>query len=288
VTVRSCRVVACGWSYKGSEKRTEEPTQRTSTSSPPISHKWSEFLCSYLIALERVLGTPVEYIERRGHSDRAEVSIVSNMRNTVGDHIGGVSSKELNWHTDQSYNAAPVTGCFLYVQVLPCDGTRTSWASLYGGCESLPDATRATIDDAIGIFSYAARTLAVISGQQDEQVVQQSYAARIMATPDVMHPRVNSHPTAGRRSFYIDPGTLIGIKGMRAEESAPLIEQLQQAATNAKNVYEHNWQVGDLVLWDNAVTLHRRDAFAEEQTRLLKRMFIKFAPGTHITPAEVH
>ena len=241
-----------------------------------------------LVGLGRTLGTPVEYIERSWHSSRAEVSLVSNMRNSVGDYIGGLSSKELNWHTDQSYNAAPVTGCFLYAQVLPCDGSRTSWASLYGGYEILPNATRAKIDDAIGIFSYAARTHSVISGKQDEQVVQQSYAARIKATPDVMHPLVNTHPTTGRRSLYIDPGTLIGIKDMSTRESAPLIEQLQQAATNAKNVYHHNWQVGDLVLWDNAVTLHRRDAFADEQTRLLKRMIIDLPPSTHIIPAQVH
>lgn len=241
-----------------------------------------------LAALGRALGTPVEYIERSWHSSRPEVSLVSNMRTAAGDYIGGLSSKELNWHTDQSYNAAPVTGCFLYAQVLPHDGSRTSWASLYGGYELLPSSTRTKIDDAIGIFSYAARTHSVISGKQDEQVVQQSYAARIKASPNVMHPLVNTHPTTGRRSFYIDPGTLIGIKDMSTEESAPLIEQLQQAAINEKNVYHHDWQVGDLVLWDNAVTLHRRDAFADHQTRLLKRMIINLPASTHIIPAEVH
>ena len=49
--------------------------------------------------------------------------------NGAGHMVGGLSSKELNWHTDQSYNQYPVTGCFLYAQVVPASGSRTSWAS---------------------------------------------------------------------------------------------------------------------------------------------------------------
>ncbi len=241
----------------------------------------------HLLRLGGLLGTPAEYVERSWHSSRPEISIVSNMRDEDGNAIGGLSSRELNWHTDQSYNASPVTGCFLYAQVLPADGSRTSWASLYGGYESLPEETKARINDAIGTFSYAARTGAVITGEQDEAVVQQSYRARIDSTPDVKHPLVNTHPITGRRSFYIDPGTLTAIDGMSAEDSAELLTQLQQAATHANNVYHHDWSVGDLVLWDNAVTMHRRDAFADEQSRLLKRMIIDLPANSHIVPSLV-
>ena len=102
-------------------------------------------------------------------------------------------------------------------------------------CE--PEETKSRVDGAIGTFSYAARTGAVITGEQDEEVVQQSYRARIEATPDVKHSLLNRHPATGRKSFYIDPGTLSGIEGMSVEDSAALLEQLQQAATNADNVY---------------------------------------------------
>ena len=98
---------------------------------------------------------------------------------------------------------------------------------------------------------------------------------------------VNRHPRSDRSAFYIDPGTLIGIDGMSEQDCTPLLAQLQQAATAAANVYHHQWQLGDLVLWDNAVTLHRRDAFADEQTRLLKRMIIDLPADTHIIPAQV-
>jgi len=237
-----------------------------------------------LIAFGRLLGGPEAYIERSWHSSKAEVSIVSNMRNALGDPVGGLASKELHWHTDQSYNADPVTGCFLYAQVVPEAGSRTSWANLYGAYDALPDRLRQRLDGLVGIFSYAARTGSVIRSA-DGQTVNMSYAERIRATPDVAHPLVNVHPQTGRKSLYIDPGTVTGIVGMPEDEARKLLEELRDVATRSGNVYDHQWRVGDLVLWDNAVTLHRRDAFADDQNRLMKRMIIRLPADTHIVPA---
>ena len=157
-----------------------------------------------LVAFARTVGTPREYVERSWHSSRPEVSVVSNMRNGAGELVGGLSSNELNWHTDQSYNASPVTGCFLYAQVVPAAGSRTSWADLYGAYASLPDDVRERIDNAVGTFSYAARTRSVIPGA-DGQVVNQSYDERIRTTPDVRHALVHTHPVTRRKALYMDP-----------------------------------------------------------------------------------
>ena len=237
-----------------------------------------------LLAFGRALGAPRQYIERGWWSSRPEISVVSNMRNGLGQPIGGLSSKELNWHTDQSYNAAPVTGCFLYAQVVPEAGSRTSWADLYGAYDALPAGMQQQLDGAVGIFSYAARTGAVIPGVDGETVLQ-SYAERIRNTPDVRHALVHMHPVSGRKAIYIDPGTLIGIDGMAPDEAHALFAELLRLATAPGNVYRHDWQVGDLVLWDNAATLHRRDAFADEQNRLLKRVIINLPAASHILPA---
>jgi alpha-ketoglutarate-dependent taurine dioxygenase len=239
-----------------------------------------------LLTFGHTLGTPRRYVERSWWSNRPEVSVVSNMRNGAGELIGGLSSRELNWHTDQSYNAVPVTGCFLYAQVIPADGSRTSWANLYGAYEALPAATKEIIDGAVGTFSYAARTRSVIPNA-DARVVQQSYDERIRATPDVRHPLVHTHPVTGRKALYMDPGTLVAVDGMPDDEASALFDELLSHATREGNVYHHRWQVGDLVLWDNAVTLHRRDAFADDQNRLLKRMIISLDEGSHITPMAV-
>jgi alpha-ketoglutarate-dependent taurine dioxygenase len=236
-----------------------------------------------LLAFGRALGAPERYVERSWWSAHPEVSVVSNLCDGLGKRIGGLSSRALAWHTDQSYNATPVTGCFLYAQVVPESGSRTCWADLHGAWDALPENLKARLDGAVGTFSYAARTGYVAPGV-DGAVLNQSYDERIRSTPDVRHALVHAHPVSGRKALYIDPGTLVGIDGMPREESAALLERLTEYATRSANVYEHHWQVGDLVLWDNAATLHRRDAFADEQGRLLKRMIIRLPAESHIVP----
>jgi taurine dioxygenase len=39
--------------------------------------------------------------------------------------------------------------------------------------------------------------------------------------------------------------------------------------------WEHVWRVGDLVLWDNRCTMHRRDAFDPESRRIMHRTQVK-------------
>jgi len=39
--------------------------------------------------------------------------------------------------------------------------------------------------------------------------------------------------------------------------------------------WEHVWHVGDLVLWDNRCTMHRRDAFDPNSRRIMHRTQVK-------------
>ena len=179
-----------------------------------------------------------------------------------------------------------MTGCFLYAQVVPNAGSVTSWVSLYDAYDALPASIRASIEDAVGIFSYAARTYTVIPGG-DGKALNQSYQERIRNSPDVKHPLVHRHPTSGRPSIYIDPGTLVGIDGMDEQQARPIIDALQDHATAPGAAYAHRWQIGDLVLWDNAVTLHQRQAFGDHECRLMKRMIIDLPAERHVQPALV-
>lgn len=240
-----------------------------------------------LIDVARIFGAPEVYVEKGWHSHLPEVSVVSNMRNGAGHMVGGLSSKELNWHTDQSYNQYPVTGCFLYAQVVPASGSRTSWASLHGAYEALGASERQRVDAAKGTYSYAARTGTVTPGVSSTEM-NQTFAERIRNTPDVQHALVNCNPKSGRPALYLDPGTLIALDGKQDESTLAFLDALTGYATADANVYHHDWQLGDLVLWDNAVTLHRRDAFDDEESRMMKRMIFSLPAERHICPAPIN
>ena len=111
-----------------------------------------------LVRFGESVGTPRLYAETHWQSEYPEVALVSNMRNADGEFIGGLSNNELAWHTDQSSYAEPMTGCFLYATVVPRSGGQPTWANLYDAYDALPADLKATVDDAVGTFSYRSRT----------------------------------------------------------------------------------------------------------------------------------
>jgi len=236
-----------------------------------------------LLEFGKLVGEPSLYAEPNWLSTVPEVIILSNMRSQKGKILGGLANKALTWHTDQSYYAKPVTGCFLYGVELPAEGGATRWASLYDAYETLPGELRSTVDGAIGTFSYAAR-----SANAQKADDNHDWERRLRETPDVKHPLVNTNPATGRKALYIDPGTLTGIDGVPEVEANDILERLLTHVVQPQNVYEHEWQPGDLVLWDNAVVLHARDTFPDDENRLVKRMLIKLDPAKHIIPPAIH
>jgi alpha-ketoglutarate-dependent taurine dioxygenase len=232
-----------------------------------------------LLAFGKMIGEPGLYAESGWLSTYPEVILLSNLRAQDGAMLGGLANRALTWHTDQSYYATPVTGCFLYGVELPDEGGGTSWTSLYRAYETLPPALEKAIDGAIGTFSFAARV-----GGGSDQEDNHDRAKRLAETPDVKHPLVNVEPGTGRKALYIDPNTVIGIDGMPQDEADDLLDRLLDHATRPEHVYDHDWGPGDLVLWDNAAVLHKRETFPEGCNRLVKRMIIKLDPSRHIIP----
>ncbi|MGY8961033.1 MAG: TauD/TfdA dioxygenase family protein, partial [Alphaproteobacteria bacterium] len=63
--------------------------------------------------------------------------------------------------------------------------------------------------------------------------------------------------------------------GLSVEESDELLDELWAHATQPALHWHHQWLVGDLLVWDNRSTLHRRDSFDATARRLLHRTQIR-------------
>ena len=74
--------------------------------------------------------------------------------------------------------------------------------------------------------------------------------------PDECHPIVRTHPVSGRKGLYISPRFTIGIENMDDVEAQPLLDELFDHQIKPEHVYRHNWQVDDLVMWDNRSVNH--------------------------------
>jgi alpha-ketoglutarate-dependent taurine dioxygenase len=208
-----------------------------------------------------------------------EVTVISNLRDGVGNPIGGLGDGELQWHSDQSYMLQPATGAALYALELPPSGGETFWVDLRAAYTGMPRPLRAKINGKRGIFDYTKR-LAGYGRETDRQISEE--AQRL--TPPVTHALVRAHPETGDRSLYLDSTTTIGIDYMDTTSGLTLLDEVYEHATHNEFVYAHQWQVGDLVLWDNGVTMHRRTPFDPSARRLMKRMTMRLDRYRHVIP----
>jgi taurine dioxygenase len=223
-------------------------------------------------------------LERTVRSDWAsqavpEVTVLSNLKDGLGRSIGGLGDGELQWHSDQSYMTTPATGAALYALELPPDGGETFWVDLRAAFAALPRKLRTAIAGKRGVFDYSKR-LAGYGRESDQKISEEAR----QKTPPVTHSLVRAHPETGERSLYLDSTTTTGIDYMDTATGLALLDEVYEAATRDEFVYAHQWQVGDLVVWDNGFTMHRRTPFDPGARRLMKRMTMNLDKHRHVMP----
>jgi taurine dioxygenase len=142
----------------------------------------------------------------------------------------------------------------LHAKEVPCrDGQvlgDTIFTNAIAAYEALPDSMKRRLKGLKAIHRYSERKR--IENSPRPQLTK----AQLEATPDVAHPIVRTHPATGRKALYVTEGECIGIEGMPAEDGRALIAALHVHCIRPEFQYRHKWQVGDLLMWDNATSMH--------------------------------
>jgi len=84
-----------------------------------------------------------------------------------------------------------------------------------------------------------------------------------------------THPATGRKALYISRLMSARILGLARDESETVLEKLFDISEDPAIVYEHEWKLGDLVIWDNWCSIHARKDFPREEPRLMRRLTIE-------------
>jgi taurine dioxygenase len=95
------------------------------------------------------------------------------------------------------------------------------------------------------------------------------------SAPGARHPLVRPHRETGRPCLFLGRRRNCYIEELSLEESENLLDTLWAHATQPRFAFRQQWQPGDLMLWDNRCTLHRRDAFDPKARRLMHRTQIR-------------
>jgi len=167
-----------------------------------------------------------------------------------------------------SYLDMPPKASMLYSLEIPPRGGNTSFCSMYAIHEALPAALKANIE---GLKIKHDGTYN--SGGYVRQGVTPTDDPR--TSPGTFHPLVCTHPDTGRRMLYLGRRRNAYIAGLDLAASEALLDELWSYVARPEFALEHVWRVGDLVLWDNRCTMHRRDAFDPNARRIMHRTQIK-------------
>ena len=224
-----------------------------------------------LIAFSRRFGeldwAPVQENGRRFVEGLPEIYIVSNVK-VNGEAIGSLGDGEAVWHTDMSYLDMPPKASMLYALEVPATGGNTSFCTMYGIYEALPARLKERIAGLRikhdGTYNSGGYVRQGITPTEDPRT-----------SPGAVHPLVCRHPVTGRRMLYLGRRRNAYLVGLNLAESESLLDELWSFVDRLEFAWEHVWRVGDLVLWDNRCTMHRRDAFDPNSRRIMHRTQIK-------------
>ena len=226
-----------------------------------------------LIAFSRRFGdldwAPVQETGRRFVEGLPEIYIVSNVKQN-GEPIGSLGAGEAVWHTDMSYLEKPPMASTLYALEVPPSGGNTSFCSMYAIYQSLPPELKRRI---AGLKIKHDGTYN--SGGFLRQGVTPTDDPR--TSPGAPHPLVCTHPDTGRQMLYLGRRRNAYLDGLDLPESEALLDELWRFVERPEFKWEHVWRVGDLVMWDNRCTMHRRDPFDDATRRIMHRTQIKGA-----------
>lgn len=201
--------------------------------------------------------------EERQQIPSLYVTVISNIR-VDGRRIGGLFNKEAAWHSDMTYKEDPPPTSVLFAHEIPKEGGNTQFACQYASLESMPEELVARIAERQIKHDASHTSVGELRRGYDE-------IADVRQIPGAVHPIIKTHEETGRPALFLGRRDYAYVMGMEVEESEQLLNEIWSYAAFRDNIWTQQWQVGDVVIWDNRRVLHRRDAFAENSRRLMKR-----------------
>jgi taurine dioxygenase len=227
---------------------------------------------SQFVTWARRFGAPEPHvIDQFHHPADSNILILTNRRNDRGEPLG-LADAGTYFHTDYSYLPVPARATTLYSLEVPRRGGITLFANQYAAYNGLPRRMQERIDGLLAIHHYgnrndldeASRTVAsVLTAEQKSKM------------PVITHPVVQTHPVTGRKALFAVSGSSFGIVGMPDDEARDLLDELARHATQDRYVLSLTYNVGDVVIWDNASLLHSATLTHPDDPRTLWRSTIK-------------
>ncbi len=212
------------------------------------------------VAFSRKLGR-VELVGRGDHPEIFRVTL-DPAKNPVAEYLRGT----FDWHLDGATDDVPIMATVLSAHAVAASGGETEFASTYAAYDALSEAEQQELLQVRVVHSLEAAQRLVNPDPSPEEL------ATWRKRPAKVHPLVWQH-RSGRRSLVLG-ATASHVEGMAFDEGRALLLELLDRSTAPELVYRHEWEVGDLVIWDNRGVLHRACRYDASSPRDMHRTTI--------------
>ena len=167
----------------------------------------------------------------------------------------------LLWHTDGTQIQPPIRITMLSARVLPPNPPNTEYADMRAAWDALSDSDKALVENLKAEHSiFYSRAKVGLTDFPEEAV---------KLRPPVAHPLVRTHKVTGRKSLYL-ASHASHIIGWDKAKGRDLLDRLTEHATQRKFVYPHQWETGDMVIWDDSFTMHRATPYDAPHARKMR------------------
>ncbi|UWR10686.1 TauD/TfdA dioxygenase family protein [Sulfitobacter mediterraneus] len=218
------------------------------------------------LELGRAFG-PIEdrQADERKPGEEFKIPKVSNVRED-GSVTGEMDLHTLNlqsnflWHADSTFIPTPALTNIITARVLPSEGGQTELASTRAAWAAMPETLRDRIRGR-GIWHHYATSRAKISPELAKLPMFHKW-------PATHWNAIWTNPVNGQEALYI-ASHAYQVDGYDEAESLALLDELMAFCTQPEFTYSHNWEVGDVLIWDQRAVLHRGRPWPYDQPRTL-------------------
>jgi taurine dioxygenase len=163
---------------------------------------------------------------------------------------GIIADGALLFHSDLAFTSHPYLGLSLHALELPASGSSTYFVDAVAAFRALPLVLRDRVQGLTATHAFDLQTQRGDTPAHREPVPKDAARAR--------HPVVLVHPVTGDGVLYVNEMQTECINELDRAESDELIDALFLHLYSGEFTYEHHWQLGDLIVWDNVAVQHAR------------------------------
>jgi alpha-ketoglutarate-dependent taurine dioxygenase len=235
---------------------------RSKTGTPPTDAEVVAF-CSAFGPLRPSLA------DKSRMPDHPAINLVGNRH--LGAVEGSGGSGSLHFHSDLHHEPPLIEFIYLDALCVPSKGGATMWVNLRGAYDELSDDRKDLINGLT--VRYALRK--DLDFDVYFKASAPALAARRQSTEVAL---VQANGRTGRKSVWPNAGPQSNhtaeVVGMDPEQSHELLTELFDYCTQERFRLHHHWAPGDACLWHNLQTLHGREAFSEDEPRMMRHVNI--------------